>query len=80
VSQGGTYVHDEDTGFVQFLNNFLRRYTDSADEQLGLLLDDYIDKFIEFTLGVIVVCLSSVSAERRDEKVNSECYLSAEHL
>jgi hypothetical protein len=58
----GTYVHNQDIGFVEFLNNFLGRYTDGTNEQLGLFLNDYIDKVIEFTLGVIVVCLSSVSS------------------
>jgi len=63
----GTYVHDEDTGFMKLLNNLLGWYTDCADEQLGLFLNDYIDKFIEFTLGIIVVGLSSIGSKGGDQ-------------
>jgi hypothetical protein len=76
--QRGAYVHNEDPSFVELFNNFLGRNTDCTNEELGLLLDDDIDQFIEFTLCVIVVCLSSVSAKSRDEKINSECYLSTD--
>ena len=60
---------------MELLNNLLGRYTDCTDEELGLLLDDDIDQFIEFAFGVIVVCLSSVSTKSRNEEINSECYL-----
>ena len=69
----GAYVHNEDPSFVELFNNFLGRYTDSTNEELGLLLNDDIDQFIEFTLCVIVVCLSSVSSKSRNEEINSEC-------
>jgi hypothetical protein len=51
---------------VEFLNNFLGRYTDGTDKQFGLFLDNHVDQIVEFTLGVIVVCLSSVSSKLRD--------------
>lgn len=63
----GTYVHDEDTGFMKLLHNFLGRYTDCADEQLGLFLNDNINQFIEFTLGIIVVGLSSIGSKGRNQ-------------
>jgi len=72
----GAYVHNEYTSFVELFNNLLGRYTDRTDEELGLLLNDDIDKLIEFTFCVIVVCLSSVSTKSRNEEINSECYLS----
>jgi hypothetical protein len=75
--QRGAYVHNEDPGFVELFNNLLGWNTDCTNEELGLLLNDDIDQFIEFTFCVIVVCLSSVSAKGRDEKIDSECYLSA---
>jgi hypothetical protein len=74
----GTYVHNEDPSFVELFNNLLGRYSDCTDKELGLLLNDDIDQFIEFTFCVIVVCLSSVSTKSRNEEINSECYLSAD--
>jgi hypothetical protein len=62
---------------VELLNNLLGRYTDCTDKEFGLLLDDHIDKLIEFTFCVIVVGLSSVSTKSRNKEINSECYLSA---
>lgn len=40
------------------LNDIRRRYTDSADEELGLILDDHGDDIVEQTFGVVVVGLS----------------------
>jgi hypothetical protein len=59
---------------VELFNHLLGWYSDCTNKELGLLLNDYIDQFIEFTLCVIVVCLSSVSSKSRNEKINSECY------
>jgi len=73
----GAYVHNEDPCFVELFDYFLGRYTDRTDEELGLLLNDHIDKLIEFTFCVIVVCLSSVSTKSRNEEIDSECYLLA---
>jgi hypothetical protein len=58
---------------VELFNNFLGRNSDGTDKELGLLLDDHIDQFIEFTLCVVVVCFSSVSTKSRNEEINSEC-------
>ena len=58
---------------MELFNNLLGGHSDSTNEELGLLLNDDIDQFIEFTLCVIVVCLSSVSSKSRNEKINSEC-------
>jgi hypothetical protein len=58
---------------VELFNNLLGGYSDCTDKELSLLLNDDIDQFIEFTLCVIVVCLSSVSTKSRNEKINSEC-------
>jgi hypothetical protein len=74
----GTYVHNEDSSFMELFNNFLGWNTDCTNEQLGLLLNDHIDKLIEFTFCVVVVCLSSVSAKSRNKEINSECYSSAQ--
>jgi len=65
---------------VEFLNNFLGWNTDRTNEQLGLLLNDHIDQFIEFTLCIVVIGLSSVTSKSRDEEINSKCYFSASYL
>jgi hypothetical protein len=72
-----TYVHDKYTGFVEFVYDFFGWDTDCANEKLGLFLDNDIDKFIEFTFGIIVVCLSSIGSKGGDQQIDSECYLSA---
>jgi len=74
--KGGAYVHNEDPSFVELFNNLLGWYTNRTNEELSLLLNDHIDKLIEFTFCVIVVCLSSISTKSRNEEINSECYLS----
>jgi hypothetical protein len=60
---------------VEFLNDLFRWYTDGTDKQLCLFFDDNIDKIVEFTFGVIVVCLSGVRAKGREKQVDPECYL-----
>lgn len=62
----GTDVHDKNTGLVELIDDFLGWDTDSTDKQLCLFLDNDINEFIEFTLGVVVVCLSCVGSEGGD--------------
>ena len=50
-----TYVHDENTSFVKFLDCPLGRNTDGADEELSPLFDDDINEVRKLTLGVVVL-------------------------
>jgi len=71
---GETHVHTCDPCLVQLFNNLFGRYSDGADEEFGLLIDDDIDEFIQLSFVVVVVGLSGRSAERGDEQVDAECY------
>ena len=53
----GTYVHDRNAGTVHLVYDPLGRNTDSAHEQLRLLLNDHINELGELTLCVIVLKL-----------------------
>lgn len=68
-----TNVHDENTGLVKLLHDLFGWDTNSADKQFCLFFNDYIDQFIEFTLGVVVVRLSGVGPKRGDEQIDTEC-------
>lgn len=49
------HIHDGDFGFMKLIDNFLRWDTDSADKELGALLDDDLDKFRKLSLGIVVL-------------------------
>ena len=51
----GTYVHDRNAGTVHLVYDPLGRDTDSAHEQLRLLLDDHINELWKLPLGVVVL-------------------------
>jgi len=48
------HVHVEDSVAVESVDNVLRGDTDSGDEELSAALDDDVDEFVEFPLGVVV--------------------------
>ena len=74
---GYTHVHDEYPSLVELLHHILRRHSDSAHKQLGLLFDNHVNQIVQLALGVIVVCLPSGRRERRDEQVDTEgCVMS----
>ena len=54
-SEGGTDVHNGDARRVELVDGPLRRDTDCADEELGLLLDDDVDELGQLALGVIIL-------------------------
>lgn len=71
-SETVTHVHDKDAGLVKLVDHFFGRDTDGAHEQLGLFLDNDIDQVVQLALGVIVVGLSRIRSEGRDEEIDPE--------
>jgi hypothetical protein len=51
---------------VEFLDDMLGWYTDSADEELSARVDDDVDELIEFALGVVVASIESVMRAGND--------------
>ena len=49
------HVHDRDPGLVQLVDGPNRGNADSADEELGLLLNDNVEELRELALGVVVL-------------------------
>ena len=49
------HVHDGDASLVQLVDGPNRGNTDSADEELGLLLNDDVEELWELALGVVVL-------------------------
>ena len=50
-----TNVHDGDAGCVELVDSPLGRYSDCADEELGLLFDDDVDELRQLALCVVVL-------------------------
>ena len=48
-------LHENNTGGVQLVDDFLRRDTDGAYEQLGAALDDDIRQLGELSVRVVIL-------------------------
>lgn len=55
----GTRVHADNASLVQPVYYILRWHSHSADEELGLFLDNHGNQIVEKPLGVVVIGLSS---------------------
>ena len=49
------YVHHGDTSSVKLLNDMLGWYTDSTNEQPGLLLDNHVDELAQLAFSVVIL-------------------------
>lgn len=49
------YVHHGDTSSVKLLNDMRGWYTDSTNEQPGLLLDNYVDELAQLAFSVVIL-------------------------
>jgi hypothetical protein len=54
-SRGRTYVHDQNSCFVQLLNHPFGGHTNGADKELRFLFDDDVNQLGELPLGVVVL-------------------------
>jgi len=50
-----SHVHDRYAGGVQFIHYMFRRHANSADEKSSFLLDDDINKLVQFPVLVIIL-------------------------
>jgi hypothetical protein len=57
-----SYVHDQNAGFVEPVDDFAWRHADSRDEEARLLLDDDVDELGQVATGVIVLAKAWGSA------------------
>lgn len=57
---------------MELLNGVLGRNTDGRDEELGALVDNDVEKLVELAAGVVVVGLTGGTADRGEEKVDTE--------
>ena len=49
------YIHHGDTSSVKLVDDILGWYTDGANEQSSLLLDNHVDEFAQLALSVVVL-------------------------
>lgn len=74
---GVTHVHDENTMLVQLVDHFFRRYANCTYKQLCLFFNNDIDQVVELALCIVVVCLSRIRPQGRDEQVDAEGWFGA---
>lgn len=65
-------LHDNNSRFVELIDNPLWRNTDRANEESGSAVDNNINKLAELSVRVILVGLSRVTSNLRDEEIHTE--------
>jgi hypothetical protein len=74
------HVHHYDAMAVELVDYPLGRDADSAHKKRHFLLDNHVYKLIECTTSIIMICLASITADLREEQIESERHRASDRI